>query len=470
MGSKLKFIAKSELTLEARREHRINANSFQQDALTTFNGWQYACFYTHKDATGNALFVSLARRPIIESLGSWETLTFDDYEQTADDGHNTISIGVCAGDGSIHVSFDHHCDPHLISWSLIDRCARRSLHYRMSIQGVATNPAAHKWKPSLFSPTHNQLPGYTRTGQLGIEKLFLETTYPRFIPIEDDLLLSYRIGIAGAGSDHLFKYSSKTQSYSYIGQFLTGIKNNPYINGISYANGRIHVSGTYRGFVWYEGVDDPEARLHTVQAGPNGPENNYNLFYVSSDDGGKTFNNTKGERLANLELGETVFPDCDGLIVFDIPMNSGVLNQEAQAADDNGGFHVLNRENEVWIHYYRSPLGSWSRNALPNLRPTRTGARGDVIAVPGKNTIVFALPGNRDDKLTVLGARLPQEDVTTEETELEYATIWEGDGFSGEPQAETYESGSQRLVSIFTRTEEKERKVVVLDFALNEDL
>ncbi|KAK1964112.1 hypothetical protein LY78DRAFT_748647 [Colletotrichum sublineola] len=453
MGSKLKLVAKSELTLDARREHRINANSFQQDALTTFNGWQYACFYTHKDACSNVLFVSLARRPVSQTLGSWETLTFDDYEQTADDGHNTISLGVCAGDGSIHVSFDHHCDP---------------LHYRMSIPGVATNPATHEWKPSLFSPTHNQLPGYTRSGQLGIEKLFLETTYPRFIRIDDDLLLSYRIGIAGAGSDHLFKYSSRSQSYSYIGQFLTGVNNNPYINGISYANGRIHVSGTYRGFVWYEGVDDPEARLHTVQAGPNGPENNHNLFYVSSDDGGKTFNNTKGKRLANLELGETVFPDCDGLIVFNIPMNSGILNQEAQAADGNGGFHVLNRENEVWLHYYRTPQRKWSRHALPDLRPTRTGARGDVIALPGKNMVVFALPGNRDDKLTILGARLPQEEVATEEMRLEYATLWEGDGYSGEPQLETFESGSQRLVSLFTRTEEKERHVVVLDFALEE--
>ncbi|KAJ3939952.1 uncharacterized protein N0V96_009945 [Colletotrichum fioriniae] len=459
MSSQLKFLAKSELALDARREHRINANSFQQDALTTFNGWQYTCFYTHKDARSNALFVSLARRPIRDSLGSWETLTFEDYEQTADDGHNTISIGVCAGDGTIHVSFDHHCDP---------------LRYRMSIPGVATKPEAHEWKTSLFSPTHNQLPGYTRTGQLGVEKLFLETTYPRFIRIDDDLLLSYRIGIAGAGSDHLFRYRSKDQSYSYVGQFLTGVNNNPYINGISYANGRIHVSGTYRGFVWYEGVDDPEARTHTVQAGPNGPENNHNLFYVNSDDGGKTFNNTKGERLANLEVGETVYPDSEGLIVFDIPMNNGILNQEAQAADDDGGFHVLNRENEVWIHYYRSPEGQWSRHALPaDLQPTRTGARGDVIALPGKKTVVFALPGNRDDKLTVLGARLPtqaQTGTADGEVALDYRTLWQADGFSGEPQVETFESGSQQVVSIYTRTEEKERKVVVLDFALEKDI
>ncbi|KAF5495865.1 hypothetical protein CGCF413_v009029 [Colletotrichum fructicola] len=456
MVSQLKLLSQSELALDARREHRINANSFQQDALTTFNGWQYTCFYRHKDATSNALFVSLARRAIKDTLGDWETLTFEDYEQTADDGHNTISIGVCEGDGTIHVAFDHHCDP---------------LHFRMSVPGVATSPETHKWGASLFSPTHNQLPGYTRTGQLAIEKIFLETTYPRFIRVDNDLLLSYRIGIAGAGSDHLFKYSSKDRSYSYIGQFLTGVKNNPYINGISYANGRVHVSGTYRGFVWYEGVDDPEARLHTVQAGPNGPENNYSLFYVSSDDLGKTFNNSRGERLANLEVGETVFPDADGLIVFDIPQNSGILNQEAQAADEDGGFHALNRENEVWMHYYRSPEGQWSRHALPDALPTRTGARGDVIALPGKRTVVFALPGNRDNKLTVVGARLPETAAADDATvRLEYRCLWQGDGFFGEPQLETFVSGSRQVVSIYTRTKEKQRKVVVLDFALEDGL
>lgn len=65
----------------------------------------------------------------------------------------------------------------------------------MSVPGVATSPETHKWEASLFSPTHNQLPGYTRTGQLAIEKIFLETTYPRFIRVDNDLLLSYRIGM-----------------------------------------------------------------------------------------------------------------------------------------------------------------------------------------------------------------------------------------------------------------------------------
>ncbi len=40
----------------------------------------------------------------------WETLVFDDYVQTTDDPHNTVQMGICAGDGTIHLSYDHHCD------------------------------------------------------------------------------------------------------------------------------------------------------------------------------------------------------------------------------------------------------------------------------------------------------------------------------------------------------------------------
>lgn len=105
------------LAQDPSRANRINANSTQQNAITTVNGWQYAAFYSdaiNEEQTG-VCHVSLARRRVsssdISSQGTWETVAFDDYNQTADDGHNTISIGVCRGDGTIHIAFDHHCDP-----------------------------------------------------------------------------------------------------------------------------------------------------------------------------------------------------------------------------------------------------------------------------------------------------------------------------------------------------------------------
>jgi hypothetical protein len=107
----------SVLGQDPRRIHRINANSFQQNAITAVNGWQYVAFYTEdKSDESGGCYVNLSRRQVhlAERAGEaeeWETLVFRDYEQTHDDGHNTISIGVCKGDGTIHVAFDHHCDP-----------------------------------------------------------------------------------------------------------------------------------------------------------------------------------------------------------------------------------------------------------------------------------------------------------------------------------------------------------------------
>ena len=57
----------------------------------------------------------------------------------------------------------------------------------------------------------------------------------------------------------------------------------------------------------------------------------------------------------------TIKPGHDGARVFEIPMGSGILNQEAQTADWIGGFWALNRENaggaEKWILYHRDLAG-----------------------------------------------------------------------------------------------------------------
>lgn len=95
----------------AHRKHAINGYAFQQDALTSFNGWQYAVYYstlTPNSPSLEPLFVHLARRQL--SGGPWETVVFEDYPQMTDDGHNTVQMGICPGDGTIHLLYDHHCD------------------------------------------------------------------------------------------------------------------------------------------------------------------------------------------------------------------------------------------------------------------------------------------------------------------------------------------------------------------------
>ncbi|QSZ29712.1 hypothetical protein DSL72_004229 [Monilinia vaccinii-corymbosi] len=440
----------SILGQDPKRTHRINANSFQQSAITTVNGWQYVAFYTDHPASTkpHACMINLSRREVQASTYSeWQTLSFLDYEQAADDGHNTISIGVCSGDGSIHLAFDHHCD---------------ELRYRTLKYLGPAKPLddANVWDEALFSKTQNYLPGIAHN------KLMDEVTYPRFVNVNDDLLLTYRIGQAGLGSDILYRYCAKSSKYTYMGQQLTGISNSPYINGLDYRQSRLYMSWCYRNFVPFDLSAGSDA--HKQQAGPNGPENNYDLNFAYSDDVGKTWKSSDGSTLAVLDGKEenTILPESKAR-VFEIPMGSGILNQEAQAVDWDGGFWVLNRENgmgeQQWILYYRESTGKWTKSAVPAEfinKPTETGLRGG-ISVSSQNHVYLALPGNTDSSLSIIGVQRKNDQTVFE-------VVWRGHGFDGEPSVEMQKvDGGNENLSIFTRTDKNEdghRSIVVLDF------
>src|SRR5579862_1677446 len=65
------------LTIDAVNGQAINGQSFQQDAMTSFDGWQYAAYY---DA---ARRVCLARRSL--PAGAWQVLRLDDYRMEGND-------------------------------------------------------------------------------------------------------------------------------------------------------------------------------------------------------------------------------------------------------------------------------------------------------------------------------------------------------------------------------------------------
>src|SRR5215813_10525534 len=69
--------------------HLLNGLSFQQDALATYSGWQYAAYYNNP---GSVRHVCVARRRLPD--GDWETLEFGDYAETTSDEHNVISLGI----------------------------------------------------------------------------------------------------------------------------------------------------------------------------------------------------------------------------------------------------------------------------------------------------------------------------------------------------------------------------------------
>src|SRR5215213_5490552 len=97
----------------------MNGESFQQDGITTVDGWQYTAFW---DESG---YVNLSRRQL--PSGGWQTLRLTDYRTTSTDSHNVICIGISPRDGTVHLAFDMHSD---------------RFKYRRSAAGLATNTVA----------------------------------------------------------------------------------------------------------------------------------------------------------------------------------------------------------------------------------------------------------------------------------------------------------------------------------------
>ena len=114
----------------------MNGESFQQEGITTYNGWQYAAYWN------SARHAVLARRQL--PSGGWQKIVFSDYTTTVNDAHNVICIGISQGDGALHLAFDMH---------------DATLKYRKSVAGLATTPGTQSWSTARFGAVQNNLNG-----------------------------------------------------------------------------------------------------------------------------------------------------------------------------------------------------------------------------------------------------------------------------------------------------------------------
>ncbi|MDR1738370.1 MAG: BNR-4 repeat-containing protein [Candidatus Symbiothrix sp.] len=325
---------------------QLSGQAFQQDMLLTYKGYQYTVYYN------NTRNVCLSRRKL--PLGEWHELVFP-YQNSADDSHNVISLGICAKDGTIHLSYDHHNSP---------------LHYCRSVEGLANQPATMKWTTANFSETTNILvPGVAVP----------DVTYPRFISKPDgNLLFECRYKLSGDGDSYLREYDGATHTWSLIGRYVQGMDANPnacaYINRMDYDNlGRLHVSWCWR--------DD------------YGGGSNHDIFYGYSTDDGRTWRNNAGEQVAVTENqyttptdsrahGECMRQELSSLQIATIGYNRGYINQESQSSDQQGRVHILNSympdgtgTDSNWDnsrlkarlhHRFRKTDGTWAVNQVKN--------------------------------------------------------------------------------------------------------
>jgi len=306
----------------------INGRTYQRPPLNTFKGYQYVSYY---DKNRN---VCLGRRKLPD--GEWEILRFTDYTMPGSDSHNVVTHGICAKDGTIHLSFDNHAD---------------LFNYRVSEPKVALNPETIEWSVDLFGPVENEL------GSLGSIERF---TYPYFFNAPNgNLMLYYREGGSGNGQGMIQEYDGDAGEWttglgrfiastgSYTGALSTNSQSrNPYLNGISYAGNRIHVSWGWR-------------------ESSGGAQFNHDICYAYSDDNGRTWRNNDGIIIAHTG-SSFITVDSPGLVVASIPQNQGLSNQYTQYAYEDGSCHVIVSHNEQgtsdrrYHHYWRDAGGSWN--------------------------------------------------------------------------------------------------------------
>lgn len=335
------------LTIDGSFGQAINGMAFQQDALLSHAGWQYLAFYDE------ARRVCLARREL--SGADWQIIRFGDYDFTSNDAHNTISMGICAVDGTIHLAFDHHGHP---------------LHYRVSSRGAASAPKGVEWEHSLFGPVTSELePGSP-----------IKITYPRFVPTPGGgLQFCYRQGGSGNGDRMLVDYDPGRSIWTdtrmidtgkgrFEDEFGASDSRCSYPNGYDYGpRGRLHAT-----LVWRESWQGA----------------NHDLVYVFSEDGGRTWLNNQGEPLAG-----PLRVDSPALTVVGIGRGLGLMNTHGQAVDSKGRIHAVMwhctdqslaaagsapgqerwgpAEARRYHHYWRDRRGGWHHQELPGLSGSR---------------------------------------------------------------------------------------------------
>jgi BNR repeat-containing family member len=283
----------------------VNNESFQQDGILTFAGFQYAAWYT---ASRSAV---IARRRL--PSGAWERAVLP-HTLSVDDSHNVISLGVSPADGRLHVAMDTHDSP---------------VFYLRSEAGLVTAPDAHPWSAAAFGAVQRTLGGV----DLG------SITYPQFILTpERTLQLSYRTGSSGNGTNELAEYdgnawrrlgrwSASTGSWTSTNGVVSTSRN-MYLHGLTYGpSGRLHAA-----FTWREG--------NSAVLCNQGGLTNHDTGYVFSDDRGRTWRNNAGQ-LVGATGSQLVAVNSPGLVVDPLDPNHGLINQESQALDSTGAPHVL---------------------------------------------------------------------------------------------------------------------------------
>ena len=372
-------------------ENTVNVASYQQDGILTHNGHQYTAWYANDGPGAAQASAVVARRALPD--GEWESARLA-HPLWSNDSHNTIALGVTPSDGRLHVTFPTHDNP---------------VRYTRTIPGVLDDPGGHEWSSLLFDRIHVLFPGAA-----GAPQTF---TYPQFENVGDETLLTWRDGSTDNGRQALLRYNDDPEgTWTFLGRF-THNAGGTYNGGFGNSTSRY---GYLHGFTADPASGDLAVTLswrEQSSAWCTGPlaVGNHDLGYAVSRDGGLSWLSNAGAPLATTTLGGTagvITPFSPGVVVEPIPINHGLINQEAQAFDSQGRLHVVtSRVPEEDIaggcvgdfyaeraasatpyHHWRDAEGVWHQTQLP----FRSGSAGRTkIAFDAADSAYVVLPDAR---------------------------------------------------------------------------
>jgi hypothetical protein len=408
-------------------QEQLTGQAFQQDALISYNGYQYTVYY---NATRN---VTIARRKLPQ--GEWKEVVLP-HQNTADDAHNVISMGICKNDGTIHLAYDHH---------------NTTLQYSRSVLHLASDPENIEWSASNFCATTSQM-------EAGVT--VYDVTYPRFINKPDgNMLFECRFGLSGNSDSYLREYNGATHKWSFIGRYIQGMNaspnNCPYINRMDYdCFGKLHVSWCWR--------DD------------YGGGSNHDLCYAYSDDDGHTWKDTHDTIVAKTEHLTPAWTTTTGaclntskptLYIEKIPYYKGYINQESQCTDSKGQVHILNSymtdsTNTHWAtsrtlavlhHHYRDTAGVWHHLLIKNNgRNVHSYCRAQIILDANDNAYIIAN-----------GAEIYAATSANNYTDWDLLTDQDQGRFCSEPQIDHNAIKEGRLSFVYLS---RDHKLYVIDY------
>jgi hypothetical protein len=331
---------------EGWARNSVNAVVFRKNSLVTHGDTQFIAYYD-KDAA-----VVLGKRKL--GTDRWE-LKRTPYRGNAGDAHNSISI-MADGAGVLHMAWDHHDN---------------GLRYARGVSPGALELTA-------------------RMPMTGKDEA--SVSYPEFHRLPDgNLLFMYRNGGSGRGNLVLNRYDVGTGAWTRLqDQLISGEgRRSAYWQAFVDHAGTIHVS-----WVWRESPD---------------VSSNHDLAYARSRDGGRSWENSSGEKYA---LPITA---ASAEYAARIPRNSELINQTSMAADGDGNPYIASywRDAGETVPQYRVVYragGAWQRLSLGFRRtPFSLSGQGTKaipvsrpqIMVSGRSALLVFRDEERGSKVSV---------------------------------------------------------------------